>query len=615
MNRSEPHIRPSPIAFYVSSPQAGGASASLYRQVAVAFAIFAMLTSIMHFFSYTDYVGRDNDDVMRLVEVRDLLSGQGWFDMTQYRLGLAEGTQMHWSRLIDLPIAGLIRFFSVFFGQPLAEAAALFVWPLLTAIPIFCGLALGARSLGGSAASIIGLIAAFLFCLSVSRFQPGSIDHTNVQLGIMAVIAACLTLPAHSPRAFAVAGFGAALAIAIGAETTPHIAITCVIVAALWAWHGEAMRASATAFALVMALSLSGFFYLAVPPSHYGVVVCDALSTGFYALGVVGAGGLFLAASLASRRSFAFRLASLGVVGAATAALTLLIAPGCLGNPLANLDPLLVTMWLNNVTEAQPFWAQLQIEPWTSGTFYAVPLLAMSLCAVRVHRRQRAEAHLVLLSLILVSYLIALTQVRGAVFANMLSTIPLAVLVADLRASANADPKNIHKGLAYAGTALASIPFVWGLAGTGLLTGYDAAIGRASEGLPTAAEPVCSDQAAMLPLGRQPTGVVAAASNLGAQILRFTDHRALSAPYHRNQAGMLAELHAGMAPVAESALILRQAGVTLVAFCKSDPQVTNIARVAPDGLYASLGQGKIPDFLEPVAGTMDRPLQIFRLKP
>ncbi|MGO7107918.1 hypothetical protein ACCT22_37095, partial [Rhizobium johnstonii] len=36
----------------------------------------------------TDYVGPDNDDGMRLVEVRDFLAGQGWFDLMQYRLGL-----------------------------------------------------------------------------------------------------------------------------------------------------------------------------------------------------------------------------------------------------------------------------------------------------------------------------------------------------------------------------------------------------------------------------------------------------------------------------------------------------------------------------------------------
>ena len=31
--------------------------------------------------------GGDNDSLMRLVEVRDLVAGQGWFDLHQYRMG------------------------------------------------------------------------------------------------------------------------------------------------------------------------------------------------------------------------------------------------------------------------------------------------------------------------------------------------------------------------------------------------------------------------------------------------------------------------------------------------------------------------------------------------
>src|SRR5215467_4071610 len=49
------------------------------------------------------------DDAMRLVEVRDLLAGQSWFDLVQHRLAPPDGVNMHWSRLIDLPIAVLIR--------------------------------------------------------------------------------------------------------------------------------------------------------------------------------------------------------------------------------------------------------------------------------------------------------------------------------------------------------------------------------------------------------------------------------------------------------------------------------------------------------------------------
>ncbi len=43
------------------------------------------------------------DDAMRLVEVRDFMAGQSWFDLTQYRLDPPNGVVTHWSRLIDLP--------------------------------------------------------------------------------------------------------------------------------------------------------------------------------------------------------------------------------------------------------------------------------------------------------------------------------------------------------------------------------------------------------------------------------------------------------------------------------------------------------------------------------
>lgn len=45
----------------------------------------------------------DTDDAMRLVQIRDLLAGQGWFDMSQHRLMPPNGAGMHWSRLVDAP--------------------------------------------------------------------------------------------------------------------------------------------------------------------------------------------------------------------------------------------------------------------------------------------------------------------------------------------------------------------------------------------------------------------------------------------------------------------------------------------------------------------------------
>lgn len=589
--------------------------APLHRPVMLAFIVLAAVTAAMHFASYVDYVGVDNDDVMRLVEVRDLLAGQGWFDLMQYRLGLEGGTLMHWSRLIDLPIANLIMLFSLFLSPVTAEASALFVWPLLTTLPILYALALGGGVLGGAPGRLVALALAFLFVLGVNRFQPGSIDHHNVQLGLIAIIAACLILPGRPPLAHAIAGVASALAIAIGAETTPHIVVVTAIVAVQWLWLGNVMKPAASAFALAMSVALTATFFLTVPPGRYGLVACDALSTGFYSLGVIGAGSFFLAVSVASQRSLAARLSALGLVGAATFGATLLIAPQCLGNPLGTLDPLLVSMWLDTVIEAQPVWAQISAEPWTAAGFYLVPVLAMGLCVRRINQRRNVHAHGVLLALLAVSWAIALVQVRGAVFSNLLSAIPLAALVAELRARANADPRDLRKGLAFAGAALASVPFVWALSGVLLSIGVDRVTGEEAGSLPVQAENLCTDAAAMQPLAREPAGVVAGPSNLGAHILRFTPHRVLAAPYHRNQGGMLTELHAALARPADAVKFLRGAGVTLVAFCGSDPQISSVIAAAPDGLYARLSKDIVPVWLEPVQETRGKPLQLFRVKP
>ena len=588
--------------------------APLHRSVLLTFLVLVALTAVMHFANYVDYVGADNDDVMRLVEVRDLLAGQGWFDLMQYRLGLDGGTLMHWSRLIDLPIANLILLFSLFMSPVMAEAAALFVWPLLTTVPIFYALGVGGGVLAGAQGRLMALALAFLFVLGVNRFQPGSIDHHNVQLGLIAIIAACFILPGRPPLAHAIAGVAAALAIAIGAETTPHVLVAALIVAVQWLWLGNRMNAAAAAFSLAMATALTAVFFLTVPPARYGLVACDALSTGFYSLGVLGAGTFFLAVATVSGRGFASRLAALGLAGTATLGAAMVIAPQCLGNPLGNLDPLLVTMWLDSVIEAQPVWSQVAAEPWTAGGFYLVPVLAMVLCMWRIHQRRNVHAYGVLLALLAVSWAIALVQVRGAVFGNLLSAIPMAALVADMRTRANADPQNLRKGLAFAGSAVIAVPFVWALCGALLSMAANKVAGEEVAGLFPEDEIVCTDAEAMQALAREPAGVVAGPSNLGAHILRFTPHRVLSAPYHRNQGGMLTELHAAMATPKDAVKFLRGAGVSVIAFCNSDPQVGTISEVAPDGLYAELGKGIVPVWLDPVSGTQDQPLQLFRVR-
>src|SRR5262249_36541324 len=153
----------------------------------------------------TDYVGADNDDAMRLVEVRDLLAGQGWFDMVQYRLGLDGGTLMHWSRLIDLPLANLISFFRLFVASERAEALALTVWPLTLSLALMACMGIIGRRIGGLPGLHVSLGLTALAVVTASRFTPGSIDHTNAQLCLAALITAMLVDNSFRPMSFALA--------------------------------------------------------------------------------------------------------------------------------------------------------------------------------------------------------------------------------------------------------------------------------------------------------------------------------------------------------------------------------------------------------------------------
>jgi hypothetical protein len=124
----------------------------------------------------------------------------------------------------------------------------------------------------------------------------------------------------------------------------------------------------------------------------------------------------------------------------------------------------------------------------------------------------------------------------------------------------------------------------------------------------------CGGPATMQVLNGLATGVVSSPSNSGADIIRFTPHRAISAPYHRNQAGMLTELHIGLANPKEAEAFIRGAGVTILTFCRTDPQTRSLIRMKPDGLYAALQRNEVPDYLQPVGGPVEG-FRIFRVLP
>jgi hypothetical protein len=559
-----------------------------------------------------DYVGPDNDDAMRLVQVRDFLSGQSWFDLTQYRLGLTEGTAMHWSRLIDLPIAALIRLFGLVLAPIQAEAMAATLWPLFLIPLLLWPLALAAYRIGGAAVMHVALGMGLLFIVTCARFFPGALDHHNVQLVLVMWIAAMLVDPERRPSSFAIAGFTAALAVAVGVETIPLVAIACAGVSLQWMWHGPAVAKPVQAFGLSLTLSISALFVTTVTPSRYAVVTCDNLSLGFYSICALGGFALFLLAWLSTQGSRGLRSAMGALVGGVLLLTAQLLAPQCLGDPLGSLDPMLHQLWLDGVTEARSITAILANEPESIGGFYAVGLFAMCICVVQIARRERPEVHLTFLALIMVAWAVSLIQVRGFFFANLLAILPLSLLVEDLRLRARRNPRSIRAASVFVAAALASVPAAWAVAGeAGARLWSDHRTFEAGGRGQVIAE--CGNKADMAALNKLPAGLVAAPSDNGARILLNTHHEVLTAPYHRNQKGMLTELHIGLAVPEEARAYLRSAGVSILAFCPTDIQTRLLARIKPDGLYAELSRNVVPPYLMPIDAANGASFAVYRV--
>ncbi|MCK4861740.1 MAG: hypothetical protein KAS85_07510, partial [Rhodobacteraceae bacterium] len=159
-----------------------------------------------------------NDDAMRLIQVRDLLAGQSWFDVTQYRLGFAAGTPMHWSRLIDLPIAAILWATTLFLTQDWAEAVTMTLWPLALIAPTLWAMQRASVRFGGVRAGPFGYLFAIIAIITTRKFEIGALDHHNVQMMLMAFILMAMMHSESRGRDGVIIGVAAAFSVSIGLE-------------------------------------------------------------------------------------------------------------------------------------------------------------------------------------------------------------------------------------------------------------------------------------------------------------------------------------------------------------------------------------------------------------
>lgn len=542
----------------------------------------------------------DPDDVMRLLEVRDWLGGQSWFDVSQHRMNLPAGLSMHWSRLLDLPLAGLILLFEPLTGARTAESIAATLVPLATLGATMALVAAITRYRSGSGPA---LLAAAFCLLSVGAWYamlPMRIDHHGYQI-VCGLGMAWALVTRQDRRGAALAGLCAALWTHISLEGLAFtVCVGCWL--ALLGLANADQRPRLGAFLGALALA-SPLLYLSVHGlSLIGRTYCDQISPvhlGIFALAAV----LSLGSAALPGRSIVARLAALATTALACAVLYRVWAPQCAAGPFGTLGPLGRGLWYMNVHEGRPLWEAPLETRLSWGIFPWVGLIG-GIGTTSMTRERRLEAW-TYCALLAGAIAIALLVTRAGAFANLLALPGAVGLVVPLIRRSEHWPVAVRI-LPRAAAILLLSPFV--AQSTPLL------IPARHDAKPASRRDAhCGAIDGMAPLDRLPATTVLAPLELGPAVLAGSHQSAVTGPYHRDPDALEDVLRFFTAAPDTARAIAARRHAGLVVFCPTGGEMTAMAKVAPKGLAARLEQGSPPPWLKRVNLTGGTGLAVYRI--
>ncbi len=558
----------------------------------------------------------DTDDNMRLMQVRALLNGQGWYDLRNYRLNPPLGFDIHWSRIVDLPIAGLILILRPFVGTPEAERLACGIAPLLPFSLAMLGVAATVRRLVAQLAWPLAIVLLLGCTATMLMFMPDRIDHHGWQLAMLSLTVAGLCDP-RAARGGAIVGASTAVSLTIGLEMLPYAAMAGAIIALRWIWdRTEARRL--TVYALTLAGG-SSIGYAAFASNANRVLRCDALTPVWLSVMVVAGLLLFVLARLnPARREVRLGLAVLA--GAAIVAGFALVFPQCLGRP-EQVSPELARTWLDNVREAKPIYKHPFRTAFPIVTLPVIGLLGAMLATWRARGTPRVTGWAAVLLFGTFAAAMLLWQARAGPAAQLLAVPGATALAWIVLPWCLGSRSMLIRVFGTVGSFIAISGLFAGLILTpfnfrlfGLNIGYkppdrpSAYIQRVNN-----ASGLCPTIPALQPLDRLPAQTIFTFVDLGPRLITVTHHNAVAGPYHRNGDAILDVQHAFSGSAEQFRAIARRHGATLLLVCPNMAESTVYRARNPGGFYDQLAHNKVPAWLEPISMPAKSPLRLWRI--
>jgi hypothetical protein len=586
--------------------------------------IVAISYLIMQHNSFTSVVVHlnlpGNDDLTRLLSVRDLLAGQAWFDTTQYNFVPPEGVSLHWSRYVDVGIVGLQWVLGLFLEAADAERWSVAIWPVFLFL-LFGFISAGTmiRLYGFQAATFTLLLLITTGVLPLNYFAIGRIDHHNVQMVLMLVSAVLLTKEKQFILNSTLAGSFAALSLAVGLE-----GLLFFLVAGMFLlWHAilgtSGGRDQFFGFGLGIGVLTPLLYVGQISSAQWMQHHCDALSPP-----------LLWSTSVA----FLFSLIFYGIVPhlktvpkRSLVALALLTASifvlwpqlaACAEGPYGQLPDDLRRLALGKILEARPV-TEVPVGIIT----HLLPTLACLFIAVYVltivnplmYDRAALKGGWLFVSLLAVTTAGLMFQVRFAVLVFVVMPLVFGFTVSMLLKAPLASGGRIR--IILLGflllTVLLNLPVA---ALTYKLTNFldstatvTQAVAKSKDntiGTTKQRESLCRSSEVLIDLNKIPSGRVLSPINLGPAIALHTHHTALSAPYHRSVVAMENGFRVMGLPEEAFLDALQTVNADFLLICQGFNYGSN-------AITSDLAVGHTRDWAEPFPN-VEGPLLLFRIR-
>lgn len=548
----------------------------------------------------------DTDDNMRMMQVRGLLAGQDWYDLRQYRLSPPGGLDIHWSRLVDLPIAGLILIFQPFVGTAMAERLAAGIAPLFPLAVTMLAMGAAARRLIAPAAWPLAILILMGCTATMAQYVPLRIDHHGWQLAFLALAVMGIADPQRTRGGLTV-GLASAGSLTIGLELLPFCAMAGAIVALRWVWDRDEMPRM-RAYGLSLAGGSSAGFVLFASNANYAMR-CDALTPIWLSV-MVAAGALLVLLSLLNPASRAARLGLAGIAGSLVAGGFAALFPQCLQRPEGVSDELAET-WLNNVREARPIYKHSFGMAFPMAVLPVIGIIGAGFAAWRAKTADQLVAWVAIGLFTAFAGAMLLWQVRVGPAAQLLA-VPGATWLAwtvmpwflghrlmPVRVLGSVVAFLIVSGL-FAGFVVKYLPV------NGPPSKVRVAVNRANSR--------CMSASAMRMLDRAlPPSTLFTHVDLGPRLITMTHHKGIAGPYHRNERAILDVHHAFKGEPQAFRGIARRYGAQYLLVCPNMAETTMYRARAKNGFYSQMAKGKVPDWLEPVPLPKGAPYRLWRI--